>query len=113
MAFFPWWWCYSSCRCRHEIIGAQELWVYNVKTRKIGHYVADSLTGPLGVKGASITGYDAIKSVSKTIRKPEEKLKEFARASKVELRKFMAGIKATETALNGRISQDIVLLKVQ
>jgi len=96
-----------------DVLGAKELWVYNTKTRKIGQYVADSLTGPLGVKGTSITGYDTVKSVCKTIRKPEEKLKEFARASKVELRKFMSGIKATETALNGRINQDMVLLKVQ
>jgi hypothetical protein len=96
-----------------DILGAQALWVYNIKTRKIGHYVADSLTGPLGVKGTAITGFDTAKSVCKTIRKPDEKLKEFARASKVELRKFMAGIKATETTLNGRISLDVVLLKVQ
>lgn len=96
-----------------DILGAKDLWVYNTKTRKIGHYVADNLTGPLGVKGTTITGYDAVKSVCKTIRKPDEKLKEFAKASKVELRKFMAGIKATETALNGRINADMVLLKVQ
>jgi len=96
-----------------DVLGAKELWVYNTKTRKIGQYVADSLTGPLGVKGTTITGYDTVKSVSKTIRKPDEKLKEFARASKVELRKFMSAIKATETALNGRINADMVLLKVQ
>jgi len=94
-------------------LGAKELWVYNTKTRKIGQYVADSLTGPVGIKGTTITGYDTVKSVCKTIRKPDEKLKEFARASKVELRKFMSNIKATETALNGRINADMVLLKVQ
>ena len=96
-----------------DVLGAKELWVYNTKTRKIGQYVADSLTGPLGIKGTTITGYDTVKSVCKTIRKPDEKLKEFARASKVELRKFMGNIKATETALNGRINADMVLLKVQ
>jgi hypothetical protein len=96
-----------------DIVGAQELWVYNSKTRKLYKYVADTLTGPLGVKGTSITGYDEVKSVGKTLRKPEEKLKEFARATKVQLRKFLEDIKATETQGNGRMNSDTVLLKVQ
>lgn len=94
-----------------DILNSQELWIYNVKTRKLGKYVADSLKGPLSVKGTSIIGYDEFKSVCKTLRKPEEKLKEFAKAGKVQLRKFLEDIKATETKLNGRISTDIVLLK--
>ena len=95
-----------------DIVGAQELWAYNTKTRKLYKYMADSLTGPLGVKGTSITGYDEVKSVGKTLRKPEEKLKEFARATKVQLRKFLEEIKATETQANGRINADIVLLRI-
>jgi hypothetical protein len=95
-----------------DILGAKELWIYNTKTRKIGQYVADELTGPLGVKGTTITGYDEAKSVCKTVRKPEEKLREFARATKIQLRKFISEIKATQTSLNGRINTDIVLLKV-
>jgi hypothetical protein len=96
-----------------DIIGAQELWAYNTKTRKLYKYIADSLTGPLGVKGTSVINFDTSKSVGKTLRKPEEKLKEFARASKVQLRKFLDEIKATETTGNGRINSDMVLLKVQ
>ena len=95
-----------------DIVGAQELWAYNTKTRKLYKYMADSLTGPLGVKGTSITGYDEVKSVGKTLRKPEEKLKEFAKATKVQLRKFLEEIKATETQANGRINADIVLLRI-
>lgn len=96
-----------------DIVGAQELWCYNTKTRKLYKYIADSLTGPLGVKGTSIINFDAAKSVGKTLRKPEEKLKEFAKASKVQLRKFLEDIKATETVGNGRMNSDTVLLKVQ
>ena len=95
-----------------DIIGAQELWIYNAKTRKLGKYIADSLRGPLTVKGTTIVGYDEHKSVSKTLRKPEEKLKEFAKAGKIQLRKFLEDIKATEAKLNGRIGADILLLKV-
>ena len=96
-----------------DIIGAQELWAYNTKTRKLYKYVADSLHGPLGIKGTSLTGFDETKSIGKTLRKPEEKLKEFAKASKVQLRKFLEEVKATETTGNGRMNSDTVLLKVQ
>lgn len=95
-----------------DIVGAQELWCYNYKTRKLFRYVADSITGPLGVKGTSITGFDTAKSTGKTLRKPAEKLKEFAKASKVQLRKFMDDIKATETLANGRINAETVLLRI-
>jgi hypothetical protein len=94
-----------------EIIGANELWVYNTKTRKLGKYVAASHS-QLSVKGTGIENFDSDKSICKTLRKPEEKLKEFAKAGKIILRKFLDDIKATETKLNGRISADIVLLKV-
>lgn len=96
-----------------DIVGAQELWCYHTKTRKLYKYIADSLTGPLGIKGTSIINFDTAKSVGKTLRKPDEKLKEFAKASKVQLRKFLDEVKATETAGNGRMNSDMVLLKVQ
>jgi hypothetical protein len=95
------------------VVGAKELWVFNTKTRKLGCYLADSLTGPLGIKGTSITGYDEAKSVAKTLRKPADQLKEFGKAGKVALRTFLKDIRATEVLLNGRLSADILLLKVQ
>ncbi len=94
-----------------DIIGAKELWVYNIKTRKIGKYVADEYKD-LGVKGTSITGYNENQSVQKTLRKPEEQLKEFKAAGKVALRKFLDDIKAVDIKLNGRINEDTILLKV-
>jgi hypothetical protein len=96
-----------------DIIGATELWVYNVKTRKLGKYVADSHSQSLAIKGTSLVGFDESKSVSKTLRKPEEKLREFSKASKVQLRRFLEDIKATDTRLNGRLSADVLLLKAQ
>jgi hypothetical protein len=50
--------------------------------------------------------------VAKTLRKPEEQLKEFARAGKIALRTFIKDIKAVEVKLNGRINEDTLLLKV-
>lgn len=94
-----------------DIIGAQELWVFNTKTRKLGKYVADSIQGPLSVKGTSIIGFDEHQSIQKTLRKPDEKLKEFKAASKVQLRKFLDGINATDTKMNGRLNEETVLLR--
>jgi hypothetical protein len=95
-----------------DIIGAGELWIFNTKTRKLGKYVAAEYQ-ELGVKGTSITGFDEHKSVQKTLRKPEEQLKEFKGAGKVALRKFLEDIKAVDIKLNGRLNEDTILLKVQ
>jgi len=103
-----------------DIITANELWVFNVKTRKIGKYVAKNIdpTGTgrpgsgLSVKGTTILDFDESQSVQKTLRKPEEQLKEFKESGKVKLRKFLEEIKTTDTKLNGRCNTDTVLLKV-
>jgi len=94
-----------------DIIGTKELWIFNTKTRKLGKYVASEFND-LGVKGTTITGFDEFKSVQKTVRKPEEKLKEFKAAGKVQLRKFLEDINSTDTKMNGRINEDTILLKV-
>ena len=103
-----------------DVVGANELCVFNVKTRKLGKYIASSIdpkglgregTG-LSVKGTTIIGFDEKLSVQKTLRKPDEQLKEFKGAGKVALRKFLEDINTTETKLNGRCNLDTVLLKV-
>jgi hypothetical protein len=95
-----------------DIIGAKELWVFNVKTRKLGKYVTTEFSD-LNVKGTTVTGFDEFKSVAKTLRKPEDQLKEFKASGKVQLRKFLDDIKAVDIKLNGRINEDTILLKVQ
>lgn len=94
-----------------DIIGAKELWTYNTKTRKLGKYVAAEFA-ELGVKGTSIIGFDENKSIQKTLRKPAEQITAFKAAGKVQLRKFLDDINAVDTKLNGRINEDIILLKV-
>ncbi len=94
-----------------DIIGSKELWVFNTKTRKLGKYVANEYM-ELGVKGTTITGFNEHTSIQKTIRKPDEKLKEFKAAGKVQLRKFLEDINATDTKMNGRINEETILLKV-
>jgi len=103
-----------------EVVGASELWVFNIKTRKLGKYIAAKIdpTGMgregsgLSVKGTTIIGFDEEQSVQKTLRKPDDQLKEFKGAGKVALRKFLDEINTTDTKLNGRCNLDTVLLKV-
>ena len=95
-----------------DIVGAKELWVFNIKTRKMGKYVAEEFQ-ELSVKGTSITGFSQLLSMQKTLRKPEEQLKEFKSAGKVQLRRFLEDIRAVDIKLNGRCNEDTVLLKVQ
>jgi len=96
-----------------DIIGATKLWVYNTKTRKLYRYQADELASTLSIKGTTILGYDEVKSVGKTIRKPAEVLSKFMKASKIQLRKFLDDINAVEARANGRINEDTILLKVE
>ena len=94
-----------------DVLDANEVWVYNTKTRKLGKYIAeDGCT--IQVKGSTLLFYDADKSVQKTLRKPEETLKEFKKTTKVQLRKFLEEIKTTDIKLNGRFNADTIILKV-
>ena len=93
-----------------EIVGCSQLFVYNTKTRKLGCYVASDSSG-LSVKGSSIIGYSEMKSVHKTIRKPEVTIPEVLKGGKVFLRNVIADIRAKESCLTGRINCDIILLR--
>jgi hypothetical protein len=93
-----------------NIIGSSELWVFDTKTRKLGHYVAESDAG-LSIKGCTVLGYSEDKSIQKILRKPSVSLTEFNKAGKVKIRTFLDDINATESKLSGRISENIILLK--
>jgi hypothetical protein len=93
-----------------DIIGCKEVWVYNTKSRKLGKYVAAAYQ-ELNVKGASIINFSETDSICKTLRKPEEKLKEFKAAGKVALRKFLEDINSTDTKMNGRLNEETIILK--
>jgi len=95
-----------------RIMGCQQLWVYNTKTRKLGLYVAADDSG-LTVKGSSIQNYKYGESVSKTLRKPKEVLERVLDGGKVVLRKVMGEINSKPQELNGRINDQTILLRVE
>lgn len=92
-----------------SIINCNTLWVYNTKNRKLGCYVADSMGQVLTVKGTSIVGFDPGKSICKTVRKPEI-LKGANKLSRTKIQKQFDEIKATETSMNGRLNESIILV---
>jgi hypothetical protein len=94
------------------IIGSQGVVVYNTKSRKIGYYIAKSSEG-LGVKNSSLTNFTE-KSMQKTLRKPPEQIKEFKEQNTQRRFEtwFDKSVKTTDTVLNGRFSEDTVILKV-
>ena len=93
------------------VIGAQQLWVYNTKNRKLGVYYATGASG-FSVKGTSLQGYDPETSTQKTLRRPDAIINEMLKAGKVALRKVLPDLTTSESKLNGRINADTVLLRI-
>jgi uncharacterized protein (DUF433 family) len=95
-----------------SIVGAQGVVVYNTKTRKIGYYIAKTSAG-LSVKGTSLVDFTE-KSTQKTLRKPAEQIKEFKEQNTQKRFEtwYVKNVKTTETQLNGRFSEDVIILKV-
>ena len=94
-----------------DIIGASEVWVYDVKRKKIGVYASD-YEGTLGVKGTSIDNYSDAKSYEKTLRKPELQLPEFMAARKNGLHKFVDSVRGKKLSARKRLLPDMVIVRI-
>jgi hypothetical protein len=94
-----------------EIIGALQIWVYNVKQRKLGCYHAED-AGGFSVKGTTITNFSESKSIQKRLRKPEVTLPELMKGGKVALRTLLDSVKAVEAPLTGRLNGDTILVRI-
>lgn len=94
-----------------KIVGATEVWAYDTAKRKLHYYVADSHVGTLGVKGASITGFDTAASGMKTLRKPAETIKSLLNAGKPAARKLFKEIRAVQANVKGRTNENLVILR--
>lgn len=103
-----------------DVVYANELWVYNTKTRKVGVYHAKSkdpraMNRPgsgLMVKGTTIQDFDEELSMQKTLRKPLEQIKNWTGSAKTKFAKAFDEVKTTPTKLNGRLNDTTILLKV-
>lgn len=93
------------------IVGANQLWTYNTRTRTLSVYMAIGPTG-LSVKGTTITGFDEKTSISKTLRKPQETITKVLDGGKIILKKLMDDLTTKPKNATGRINSDTILLRV-
>jgi hypothetical protein len=95
-----------------QLVDKSEAWLYDSKKRKLIHLVADEYTKAFTIKNNSIIGFSTAETLQKTLRKPAEQLKAIAAVGKPAARKTFKDIKATETAWNGRGTENLVILRV-
>jgi len=94
-----------------DLVGAEQVWLFNTKTRKLSVYTSESTKG-MTVKGTTLQNWSPEKSKQKTLRKPEEQIKDLLALGKVKLRTFLDNINSKEQAVNGRINIDTIILKI-
>jgi hypothetical protein len=94
-----------------SLVDKTEAWLYDTKKRKLVHVVADEYAKVFTVKNNAIIGFSTAETQQKTVRKPAETLKAMQAAGKPAARKIFKDIKTTETAFNGRGTENLVILK--
>jgi len=94
-----------------SLVDKTEAWLYDTKKRKLVHIVADEYARVFTVKNNAIIGFSTAETQQKTVRKPAETLKVLQAAGKPAARKIFKDIKTTETAFNGRGTENLVILK--
>lgn len=92
-----------------DIIGANMVWVYDTKKRRLGYYEAE-IKDSLYVKGPKIYGFKV--TCEKILRKPEEQLAEMMKLRKNQTVNWFDGIKAKCKELKGRTSTDLLIVRV-
>ena len=90
------------------IVGADIVYVYNTKNRKLFKYESEDNSG-LTVKGTTIINYSVTNSEAKTIRKPEIFFKNL-NLGKRTMNKTFNDLKTKPNAVNGRVNQDCIIL---
>jgi hypothetical protein len=93
------------------IIGANELFYYDTKTRKLYKMVASDKNG-LTVKGSIIENYDEKLSIGKTLKNPVEQLTKFKNSGKLAVSKFLDDLDTLDIKASGKLTEHQVLLKI-
>lgn len=95
-----------------KIIGAEKVILFNTKTKTCTILEASTKTG-LSVKGTTVIGFDADKSKSKRLRKPDPLLKAIREDGGIRSVKNAIGLSNTvEKEASGRVNADTIILAV-
>ena len=93
------------------IIGASQLWTYNVKYKKLTKFVSADKSG-FSVKGTTLQNYSETESLVKRLRKPQEALTKVQNGGKIVLRKLMNELTTKGEIPKGRINKDTILVRI-
>lgn len=94
-----------------SLVDKTEAWLYDTKKRKLIHVVADEYAKVFTVKNNAIIGFSTAETQQKTVRKPADTLQALQAAGKPAARKLFKDLSTTETAFNGRGTENLVILK--
>jgi hypothetical protein len=94
-----------------SLVDKTEAWLYDTKKRKLIHVVADEYAKVFTVKNNAIIGFSTVETQQKTVRKPAETLRALQAAGKPAARKLFKDLTTTETAFNGRGTENLVIIK--
>jgi hypothetical protein len=86
---------------------AKTLWLFDTKYRKLIRAEGENLT----VKGTTVEGIT--NTTSKTIRKPEDVISEFAKLTRLQKGKTYSAIKSTEGKWSCRTNENMLIIAVE
>ena len=98
-----------------DIIGAQGFVMFNTKNSKATVFVAVEPKTGLSVKGSTVLGFDSSKSFEKTVRKPDEFVKNSGGCRKTFTAavRYLNGVKTKAGTPTGRVNKHCLILQVQ
>ena len=94
-----------------KLVGAQAVYLFNTKTRVLKYIVSNRREG-LIIKGSTLQGFDEALSIKKMLRKPEEMLELIGKGTKAKALKGFKALTTKESASDGRINRETIILKV-
>ena len=89
---------------------SQRVYVFNTKYRQLSIYYSSTPSG-FSVKGTSIKEFDPDKSITMTLRKPEDVLPLILSGTVRKIDNLLKTLKTKPRKANGRINNNTVLLK--
>jgi hypothetical protein len=100
-----------KCVPIEKVVGADQVWTYNIKTKMLSVYNSDNAKG-LTFKGTTLKNFNTKSSVGKRLRKPEVIIPELMSAGKVKIKKILPQLTTKEQGLTGRFNCDTIVLKI-
>lgn len=93
-----------------SIVGAQRLFVFNVKYRRLTEYVSNSAKG-FEIKGTTLQNINTEESNQLTLRKPEDILAVIQNGTPREIRQKINSLTTKPSKPNGRINTDTIIMR--